>query len=200
MQKLQVNSVQTKAGNCYCWTRTRKWKNFEDWLVCHQLLVESFLMNEILMTHNSGTNWQHCIYLSIYLFLYLSVYPSIYLWSTDHPSDHPSIHPYIISLLFHIFQILNFFNLFCYIFLAASYNIVMADGIFVQGKRTTGSSPWIIEDGSPLPYTPPTGIRNENNPSYTRLVFAVDAGFDLVAIPLSNLERFFFCEVWYFKE
>lgn len=79
--------------------------------------------------------------------------------------------------------------------LIASYNIVMADGIFVQGKRTTGSSPWIIEDGSPLPYTPPTGIRNENNPSYTRLVFAVDAGFDLVAIPLSNLERFFFCEV-----
>ena len=71
MQKLQVNSVQTKAGNCYCWTRTRKWKNFEDWLVCHQLLVESFLINEILMTHNSGTNGQHCNYPSIYLSIYL---------------------------------------------------------------------------------------------------------------------------------
>lgn len=69
-----------------------------------------------------------------------------------------------------------------------------ADGMFVQGKRSTGSSPWTTEDGRPLPYKGPNGIQNENFPSYTRLSFGVDTTVNLTAIPLNYYERQFICE------
>lgn len=83
---------------------------------------------------------------------------------------------------------MGFFLLF---FFAGAASITI---VWVQGTRTTTGTPYLTDAGTPLPYTGPSGVLNNNEPNSVRL------GYDLTApgffgFPPSDLVAAFICEI-----
>lgn len=67
---------------------------------------------------------------------------------------------------------------------------------FIQGSRTSGSSPWVGDDGSPLPYLAPT-ITNGDLPTNNELVFQSTSptAFKYIATVNGQQVPFYACEI-----
>lgn len=67
---------------------------------------------------------------------------------------------------------------------------------FIQCSRTSGSSPWVGDDGSPLPYLAPT-ITNGDLPTNNELVFQSTSptAFKYVATVNGQQLPFYACEI-----
>lgn len=67
---------------------------------------------------------------------------------------------------------------------------------FIQGSRASGSSPWVGDDGNPLPYMPPTVV-DANIPIADLLYFRSDSPTAFAYVAGSSAIRFtlYVCEI-----
>eukprot|EP00105_Crassostrea_gigas_P044606 XP_019928754.1 PREDICTED: uncharacterized protein LOC105342908 isoform X2 [Crassostrea gigas] len=78
-------------------------------------------------------------------------------------------------------------------------SLLMSAGIqrlWVQGTRSAVGTPYLADDGTPLPYTGPTGVLNNNEPNSVRLSYEssnVQLGF--VGYSTTDTLNAFICEI-----
>lgn len=88
-------------------------------------------------------------------------------------------------------KILRF--LFLIIFLAVSAGI---QRLWVQGTRSAVGTPYLADDGTPLPYTGPTGVLNNNEPNSVRLSYeSSNAQTGFVGYSTTDTLNAFICEI-----
>lgn len=61
----------------------------------------------------------------------------------------------------------------CIYFFSSEKEAVNPAYTLIQGSRTSGSSPWVDDDGNTQPYLAPT-VENGNNPVFDSLEFISD--------------------------